>query len=70
MANKFKNDAQRENWNKYNSKYAKQHYRTITVKLSKEEFAKEIAYLEGSPLGLSGAVKKMLKEYVSKKAAE
>ena len=34
MANNFKTPEQRANWNKYNNAYAKEHYKTICLKLN------------------------------------
>ena len=34
MPNNFKTQEQRDNWNKYNNAYAKEHYKTICLKLN------------------------------------
>ena len=36
MANNFKNDEQRANWNRYNNAYSKKHYKAISLKLNLE----------------------------------
>lgn len=46
MPNIFKNREQRDAWNKYNAKYAKENYKTVSVKLNKEKDRELIEWLE------------------------
>lgn len=45
MANNFKTPEQRANWNKYNNAYAKEHYKTICLKLNVDTDKDVIDYL-------------------------
>lgn len=49
MANNFKTPEQRANWNKYNNAYAKEHYKTICLKLNVETDKDIIDYLTNTP---------------------
>ena len=65
MPNKFRTPEQRNHWNEYNNRYARKNYRTVTIKLNRKEYEKEIAYLEKDPKGMSHAIKVILKEKIS-----
>ena len=67
MGNNFKNQAQRDHWNKYNNAYSKRNYKTVTIKLNVNSEKFVIDYLEsfGKPFGTT--VKDILKKEASKK---
>ena len=65
MPNVLNTPEKRQRWNEYNRKYSHKMYKTVCIKLNKDLYAKEIAYLESHPKGASGAIKEMLKEKIS-----
>lgn len=62
MANVFKNQAQRERWNAYNSKYAKENYKSICLKLNKEKDKDVIDYLTTNGASPTQVLKTLVRE--------
>ena len=58
----YRNEEQKQRWRVYSNNYNKKTYKSINIKLNKITDAREIEYLENSPLGASGEIRKMLKE--------
>ena len=58
----YRNEEQKARWREYANKYAKETYKSVHIKLNKVSNAREIEYLENSPLGAAGEIKKLLKE--------
>ena len=65
MANIFKNDEQRQNWNKYNNNYAKQNYRSYCIKLNKKTDKDIIELIETSNETATQVIRGLLKAKIS-----
>lgn len=61
MPNVFRKPEQREHWNKYNSKYAKENYKTIGIKLHKVRDKDVIDYCESSGKSMSVLFKELVR---------
>ena len=66
MSNAMRTQEQRERWYRYNTQYARKHYRTITLKLNKQTDADIIEWLENNELSITDAIRLALKEKVGK----
>lgn len=62
MANNFKNQTQRTNWNKYNNAYSKKNYKTICIKLRLVEDKDIIDFLYSLSPSPTKAIKALVKE--------
>lgn len=62
MSNQFKNQEQRERWNKYLARYSHENYKTVTIKLNKKEYADIIQAMEATGKGASVIIKELLKK--------
>lgn len=62
MGNIFKSQEQREKWNAYNSKYAKENYKTVTLKLNKNSDKDILEYIESSGKTATAVFKELLRE--------
>ena len=61
MPNIFRNEDQRKKWNAYNSKYSKEKYRTITLKLNKEKDKDVIDFLTDKNGTVSDKIRKLVR---------
>ena len=61
MPNIFRNEDQRRKWNAYNSKYSKENYRTITLKLNKEKDKDVIDFLTDKNGTVSDKIRKLVR---------
>lgn len=61
MPNIFRNEDQRKKWNAYNSKYSKENYRTITLKLNKEKDKDVIDFLTDKNGTVSDKIRKLVR---------
>lgn len=48
MGNVFRKPEQRQHWYEYNSKYAREHYKTVCIKLSFDKDKELIDYLDAN----------------------
>jgi len=64
MANYFKTQEQRENWNKYNSLYSKAHYKAFTIKLNLEKDKDIIEYINKTGLNCKELFCDAIREYM------
>lgn len=68
MANLYKNwgDKQRQNWNNYNRRYAKEHFKSIQLKLRYKEDKDIIDYLESQKnITLSELLRTIIRERIN-----
>lgn len=64
MANNFKNQEQREHWNRYNNEYSKKTYRTITIKLNKNSDKDVIDYIDSQSGTATSIIRKLVREKI------
>lgn len=64
MPNNFKNEEQRNRWNKYNNAYSRKNYRTFTIKLNREKDKDLIDYLESRSQTTTTTIKELLREKI------
>ena len=64
MANVFKSPDQRRKWNAYNNAYAKENYKTITLKLNKSKDKDILDYIAQSNETATNLFKKLVREKI------
>lgn len=64
MGNNFKNQEQRDHWNRYNSAYSKEHYKTYTVKFNRQQDKDVIDFLNQNSKSITATLKTIIREYL------
>ena len=64
MGNIFKSQEQREKWNAYNNKYSKENYKTISLKLNKNNDKDILEYIENSGKTVTTLFKELFYEKI------
>ena len=62
MNNTPKSRKQRERWNTYNKKYARENYKSFSVRLNKKSDKEMLTYIEGSGKSVTAIFKELLNE--------
>lgn len=65
MSNVLRTQEQRERWYRYNTQYARKHYRTITLKLNKQSDADIIDYLLSQEKPITDVIREALRAKLS-----